>query len=150
MVPIDEDEASTWIDILCDPLCGASLLMTLVPGGLQPSYAEMSSAQVDEMFVTVPPESLKPNRLRKSSSSGSSSSGSSSISSTTQRRKSTRRGSSSSSLNGTKTSTLIEQSDAIMEEARAMMSLTQNTLLAPQPQENPEASDPLVEEELKL
>lgn len=119
LVPIDEDEASAWVDILCDPLCGASLLMTLIPGAIQSSYDQSKATQVDEMFITVPPESLKPTRRQSLTASAP------------PRRKSTRRGSSTSlggGLGAKTTSVLLEQSDAILEEARAMMTLAQRSL----------------------
>ena len=136
LVPIDEDEASAWVDILCDPLCGASLLMTLIPGAIQSSYDQSKATQVDEMFITVPPESLKPTRRQSLTTSAP------------PRRKSTRRGS-STSLNGglgaKTTSALLEQSDAILEEARAMMTLAQRSLSqeeTPRPPPEPESAAP--------
>ncbi len=102
------------MDILCDPLCGASLLIPLFPGTFQPSLDNIPPEKLDEIFVTVPPESLKPKRKISTTA-------------TMQRRKSTRRGSSSGSAGSSKTSALMEQSDAVIEQAMTMMKLTQNT-----------------------
>jgi hypothetical protein len=132
LVPIDEDEGASWVEVLCDPLCGASLLMALIPGTIQASYGDTNSSQVDEMFVTVPPESLKPRRK-------------SLLSTSTTRRKSTRRAS-SSGLGGAKTSALMEQSDVIIEEARAMMMSLSQPLLTPEPDIAHALSDPQEQE----
>jgi hypothetical protein len=126
LVPIDEDEACAWVDILCDPLCGASLLMALIPGAIQSSYDQTKATQVDEMFITVPPESLKPKRRQSLTTSAP------------PRRKSTRRGSATSlgSAVGAKpTAVLMEQSDAIIEEARAMMRSLSQEEIPSSPQE---------------
>jgi hypothetical protein len=136
LVPIDEDEGASWVEILCDPLCGASLLMALIPGTIQASYADTNSSQVDEMFITVPPESLKPRRKSLHTSSASSS-----------RRRSTRRASSGTLSGSVKTSALMEQSDAIIEEARAMMESLSQTSLTLEPERDAGDSPPSAQEQ---
>mmetsp|Transcript_8422 Transcript_8422/g.12541 ORF Transcript_8422/g.12541 Transcript_8422/m.12541 type:complete len:796 (+) Transcript_8422:25-2412(+) len=119
LVPLDEDEAGAWVDVLCDPLCGASLLVPLVAGTVLTADSrhrassisaslpslDSSSAPVnaEDLFVTVPPEAPKPSR-RGSRHQG--------------RRNSTGRRTSAPSVS---TISLIEQSSAALEEAKAMI-----------------------------
>jgi hypothetical protein len=111
LVPLSEEEASAWLAIFCDPICGASLLMPLISGAKVPerrsSMASLDAfatggTKLEDMFVTVPPESLKSRRKSvTSSSAGGVASAPQDLSSMT--------------------STVMAQSDAAIEHAREMM-----------------------------
>lgn len=118
LIPLSEEEASAWLAIFCDPICGASLLMPLLTGAKVPdrrgsmssldAFSPTGGGKVEDLFVTVPPESLKTRRKSVVSSTGTAGVGSSS--------------GGVSGGHSAVTSSAMTQSNVALEEARQMMS----------------------------
>lgn len=80
LVPLSEEEASAWLTIFCDPICGATLLVPLLSGATIPerrssmssldAFSASATNKVEDLFVTVPPESLRTRRKSVTTTTG--------------------------------------------------------------------------------